>query len=276
MEHSKGLWRGLFLILLITALCGGLALPIVSAPAYAAPQMQTVAHLVISQVYGGGGNSGAPYNNDYVELFNPTNASVSVNGWSIQYASATGTGLFSADVIPLSGSISSGQYYLVQLGPTGSTGNALPAPDATDTTGATNIAASNGKIVLVNTTTGLACNGGSTPCNPSDLASIIDLVGYGSANFFEGSKAAPRPPNNSTAVIRSFNGCNDTNDNSVDFATGAPKPRNSQFGPISTCSSLLTATASAANLTATASAANLTATASAVNLTNTAAALTTG
>src|SRR5437764_1667938 len=46
--------------------------------------------LVISQVYGGGGNSGAPWHNDFVELFNPTDASVSFSGWSIQYASATG------------------------------------------------------------------------------------------------------------------------------------------------------------------------------------------
>jgi hypothetical protein len=43
MEHSKGFWRGLFFILLITAVCGGLALPAVSAPARAAPPMQVTA-----------------------------------------------------------------------------------------------------------------------------------------------------------------------------------------------------------------------------------------
>src|SRR5438270_619218 len=45
--------------------------------------------LVVSQVYGGGGNSGAPWHNDFVEIFNPTGASVSFNGWSVQYASST-------------------------------------------------------------------------------------------------------------------------------------------------------------------------------------------
>ena len=34
------------------------------------------AQVVVSQVYGGGGNTGAPYNRDYVELFNRGSASV--------------------------------------------------------------------------------------------------------------------------------------------------------------------------------------------------------
>ena len=58
MEHSKGFWRGLFYILLITALCGGLALPAVSAPARAAPQMQTALDVVISEFRTRGPNGG--------------------------------------------------------------------------------------------------------------------------------------------------------------------------------------------------------------------------
>jgi hypothetical protein len=40
--------------------------------------------LVISQIYGGGGNSGAPLTNDYVELFNRSATAVSLNGLSVQ------------------------------------------------------------------------------------------------------------------------------------------------------------------------------------------------
>ena len=47
--------------------------------------------VVISQVYGGGGNASAPYQNDFIELFNRGASAVSLNGWSVQYASATGT-----------------------------------------------------------------------------------------------------------------------------------------------------------------------------------------
>ena len=76
-------------------------------------------------------------------------------------------------------------------------------------------------------TAGLACNGGSTPCGPADLARMIDLVGYGSANFFEG---APAPAlTNTTAAFRLDGGCTDTNNNLSDFVAGTayPNARNS-------------------------------------------------
>ena len=71
-------------------------------------------HITISQIYGGGGNTGAPYSNDYVELYNPTNATITITGWSLQYASAAGTSWTNKQ--PLGGFIGPGQYYLVQLG----------------------------------------------------------------------------------------------------------------------------------------------------------------
>ncbi|RPI20547.1 MAG: lamin tail domain-containing protein, partial [Actinobacteria bacterium] len=58
-----------------------------------APPAQAISpDIVISQVYGGGGNSGAVYTHDFIELFNRGTSSVSLAGWSVQYASATGTG----------------------------------------------------------------------------------------------------------------------------------------------------------------------------------------
>jgi predicted extracellular nuclease len=179
--------------------------------------------VVISQVYGGGGNSGAPLANDYVELFNRSAAPVSLSGLSIQYASATGTGAFGSNpVVPLSGTLAPGQRYLVQLAG-GVAGSPLPAPDAT---GTINASASAGKFALVNGTAGLACNGGSAPCSQTQLDQIIDLVGYGSANFFEGSGPAPAL-SNTTAGIRAAGGCQDTNNNAADFSAGTPAPRNS-------------------------------------------------
>ena len=51
---------------------------------------QAQPNIVISQIYGGGGNTGATLRNDFVELFNRGNAPVSVTGWTVQYASASG------------------------------------------------------------------------------------------------------------------------------------------------------------------------------------------
>jgi hypothetical protein len=135
--------------------------------------------VVISQVYGGNGNT---YNRDYVELFNASSSPVNITGWSIQYSSATGTGLFSANgVTALSGTLQPGQYYLVGLA-SSTAGTAIPSPDAS---GTSNLSGTAGKVVLVNTSTGLACNGGSSLCNTAQTAQIVDLVGYGTANYFE-------------------------------------------------------------------------------------------
>jgi Lamin Tail Domain len=89
------------------------------------------AHPVISQVYGGGGNAGATYTHDFVELFNPTTEPISLVGWSIQYATATGTRHFGDDadeITPLNVTLQPGQYLLIQgiKGDGGST--PLPSP----------------------------------------------------------------------------------------------------------------------------------------------------
>ena len=176
--------------------------------------------IVVSQIYGAGGNSGATYQNDYVELFNLSSAPVSISGWSVQYASATGTGNFSP--VALSGTIPAGGYYLVKLAG-GTAGAALPAADAT---GSINMAAGGGKVIVANVATGLACNGSSTPCSAAQLAQIVDLVGQGAANFFEGTGAAPAP-NTTLADFRAGNGCTDSDQNNADFSTATPSPRNS-------------------------------------------------
>ncbi|HEX5637490.1 MAG TPA: lamin tail domain-containing protein, partial [Gammaproteobacteria bacterium] len=72
------------------------------------------ADVVISQVYGGGGNTGAPYTHDFIELFNRGTSTVSLAGWSVQYASATGTGNFGVNSSQLTElpniSLAPGQY----------------------------------------------------------------------------------------------------------------------------------------------------------------------
>jgi predicted extracellular nuclease len=57
-------------------------------PLFASPLPSPSNTIVISQVYGAGGNSGAPYRNDFIELFNLGTTTVSLNGWSVQYASS--------------------------------------------------------------------------------------------------------------------------------------------------------------------------------------------
>ena len=220
-------FRTLFLILLIVFsifLTSGQAAQAVSP------------NIVISQVYGGGGNSGATYTNDFIELFNRGSTGVSVNGWSVQYASATGTGNFGAsstqstplpDVI-----IAPGQYLLIEEAPGSGGTTPLPTPDVTDSS-PINMSGTAGKVALATTAASLGCNGGSNPCSPAALALIVDLVGFGGANFFEGS-APTAAPSNTTSVQRLNEGCTDSDDNASDFSVGAPVPRNSA-SPLHDC-----------------------------------------
>ncbi len=171
--------------------------------------------VVISQAYGGGGNNGATFTHDFVELFNRGNTPVSLNGYSIQYASATGanwskTELPNVTLLP-------GQYYLVQQaqGATGTT--PLPNPDFVTVLDVNQIAMSgtNFKILLANST--------DLVSSPTD-SQVIDLLGVGTANGFEGAVAPALT--NTTAAIRNGAGCTDTNNNLNDFAIAAPAPRN--------------------------------------------------
>jgi uncharacterized protein len=191
--------------------------------------------LTLSQIYGGGGNSLAPYQNDYIEVFNKSLALIDTTGMSVQYTSATGTGNFGSAtnlITPLSGFLAPGQYLLVQEASGGAVGSPLPTPDITDAT-PINMSATGGKVALVNSTSGLGCNGGSTPCSAAQLALIVDLIGYDGANFFEGAAAAPTL-SNTTAALRAGSGCTDTDNNSADFTAGAPNPRN-RLSPTFNC-----------------------------------------
>ena len=202
------MYRNVLLLALVAALAL-LSVPTVDA---ASPDV------LVSQVFGGGGNAAASFTNDYVELFNRGAATVDVTGWSVQYATAAGS---SWQATALTGSIRPGHYYLVQLASAAAVGAPLPTPDAT---GTTNLAVSGGKIALVRDATPLTC--GAAPGTCAGSALVQDLVGYGPASDFEGSAPAPAL-SSSTAAVRAGGGCVDTDSSSADFLAVAPTPRTS-------------------------------------------------
>lgn len=181
--------------------------------------------ITISQVYGGGGNVGATYTNDFIELYNAGTTPIDLTGWSVQYAATSGT---SWQRTNLSGSIQPGGSYLIQesLGSGGTT--PLPTPDASGTIA---MSATAGKVALVNSATTLS---GSCPLG----GSVIDFVGFGSATNC--SETTPTSNlSNTTAAIRKGGGSVDTDNNSSDFTTtSAPTPRNSALGGIAVTSTM--------------------------------------
>jgi predicted extracellular nuclease len=184
------------------------------------------ADVLISQLYGGGGNAGATYENDFIELLNTGSSGVSIEGWSLQYASTT-SDFIGSNVTELNGTIQPGHYYLVEEAAGAGGTTHLPTPDIT---GTINLSATSGKVALVDSDTALDCGGSSDACSTSQTSLIFDLVGYGSADYFEGSGAAPAG-SNTMALFRTNDGCSDTDDNAADFTTDQPNPRNTSAVP---------------------------------------------
>jgi predicted extracellular nuclease len=201
-----------------------LALVLLLSPATFAVHAQ----VVISQVYGGGGNSGAPVKSDYIELHNNGSADVTVpaGGWSVQYTSSSGTSWTNKTDIPAGTTIPAGGYLLIR----GGQGSGTQTDTWTfDITGNIAMSGTAGKVALVDSTTFLS---GCSP-NCATASGVMDFVGFGSANEYEGSGGTPAP-SNSNAVFRADDGCTDSNDNSADFSAAAPAARNSA-SPVHLC-----------------------------------------
>lgn len=174
--------------------------------------------VVISQVYGGGGNSGATYKNDFIELYNRSSSPVNIGGYNLWYASDAGSFPATGQVIP-NVTLLPGQYYLVKEakgigGTTDFDADFTPASPLA-------IGSTSGKVALT--------FDGTAPL-AADASNVADFVGFGStANKFEGTAPAT-PPSNTNSIQRKQNGQQDTNDNKNDFVAAAANPRNSLYG----------------------------------------------
>lgn len=170
----------------------------------------SVTHMVISQIYGAGGND---YRYDYVELFNPTNASINIGGYSLQYQTQ-GSGTWNvAATIPTNTIVPAGGYFLIHLSDQ-TTGASITA----DYTGTTVVNANQGKMALSNASATL------TSCAS---ATIVDKVAWGTTSVVCNETANSTAPGNTSAIFRKLNGCQDNDNNSGDFALATPNPRNS-------------------------------------------------
>ena len=180
---------------------GALAIAALVSTTVVAPQATAApdgSAAVISEVYGGGGNSGAPFTNDFIELYNPTDADIDLTDWSVEYFSAKGG---SGGKHDLTGTLPAGGHFLIQEGG-GGNGEPLPTPDAE---GSLNMSGSKGSVKLYDA-----------------AGAEVDVVGYGKASISEG---APAPSlSNTTSAQRNAAGA-DTDDNSADFSTGDPTPK---------------------------------------------------
>jgi uncharacterized protein len=166
--------------------------------------------VMISEVYGGGGNSGATYTNDFIELTNRGDAPVSLDGWSVQYHPSGATGTW--QVTRLSGSIAPGAFYLIGEAKGAGGTQALPATQAS---GGIAMSATAGTVALVANGTALTCSDSAACASAS-----VDLVGFGTAAINE---TAPATGASNTASEQR-NDKADSDDNAADFGAAEPTP----------------------------------------------------
>jgi uncharacterized protein len=199
---------GVLGVVAATLALGAMAVP---DAARAAPS----ADALITEVYGGGGNSGATLTQDFVELANRGSQPVPVDGWSVQYLPASPGPTSRWQVTRLTGGIAAGSRYLVAEAKGNGGTVALPTPDAT---GSISMSATAGTVALVAGSDALTC---LTAADCAADPRIRDLVGFGGAVVREGTSAPAA--SNTTSVERAADRA-DTDDNGADFASASPTP----------------------------------------------------
>lgn len=163
-------------------------------------------NIVINEVYGGGGNSGATLTHDFIELYNPTDQAISLDGWAVHYVSAKGSS--ASKSAPLEGSIAPKGYFLIEAAK-GNGGSVRFASDAQ--LGELALGGSAGAVVL--TKDAASWQQGQT---------AVDIVGYGGAATAEGTATGKLSA--STSASRDEEG-KDSDNNAADFSIGQPTPQ---------------------------------------------------
>jgi len=186
-------------------------------------QAATTDHVVISEVQTDGfvGNGGSA--DDFVELYNPTDTPVDLSTWSVQKTTGTGT---SPAKVNLTGTIPAHGFYLVTRS---DASQALL--DLADDIGSSSFSVSNNNVVF------LVSN--QETISGADDIDIVDLVGLGSAQIFEGAGATANPPEEGSVERKSGEINNatagngyDTDDNLADFMSNdISDPQNSSSDP---------------------------------------------
>lgn len=173
-------------------------------------------HVVINEisidsVSGTGGTE-----DDWVELYNPTDEPVDVSGWSVQKTAGSGGSLVK---VILSGTIPAQGYFLIVRNGS-ATNEDLKA--SADMLAATSFSLSAGNSVYL-------LNNNDDVISVSD-ENIVDLAGFGQTYFYEGVAPVPSiPEGKSVARIPAGE---DTDQNSVDFKVqDEPTPTSAKATP---------------------------------------------
>lgn len=183
--------------------------------------------VIITQVYGGGGNSGAVYKSDFVEFYNSSSIDVDISGWTLYYLGATATTTNVKYEFPTNTNIKAGKYF------------ALKCADGTGTQPAWNInfdgtstlalGGTAGKIILMKSNAAFTLSTTPTIDEIINNANFVDYVPYGTTAIPVWGSAMSSNTTSTLAAKRKFvNGKYQYTKNiGNDFELGTAEPHNS-------------------------------------------------
>ncbi len=204
---------------------------------FASPQLSARAQssavsngIVISQVYSRGGEPGATYRSDFVELFNRGATSVDISNWAVEVGGIEGNpnSTFVFSFATNNSVVLPGKHYLFEFA-RGTEGQSLFLPDFPFFGLTPNINGAGAYVAVYRRSPGVRF--GACPSGPD----LVDLVGFGSAVCREGVPSAPPAPSATQSLTRRGGGCTETDDNSSDFQLATPNPRNNTFSAATPC-----------------------------------------
>ena len=205
---------------LVSGLLTGACALVWAATAAASPS-----GVVVSQVYGGGGNSGATYTHDFVELYNAGSTDVSLAGWSVQYAIGRPA---RAGTVTTTHRHDRGRAFLPR--PTGAGRGRNDA--AADTRRNRHGSRWRRARARSRSSAQHRCRGRHRL--PAALWRDRGLRRVRHRDerreLLRGHGCRTDARRTDVAALRGGSGAIDTDNNASDFVTGAPNPRNSQFG----------------------------------------------
>ncbi|HYW70148.1 MAG TPA: lamin tail domain-containing protein, partial [Pyrinomonadaceae bacterium] len=175
----------------------------------------------ISQIYTRGGEAGATFQPDFIEIFNAGTTTININGWGIIVDTFEGSteqavgARYTSDTL-----VTPGMHLLIRFATAGNSGQ--PLTGVLPTVTSTSLGSTSGKIFLLSPSQ-TQTTGCPTSIGPS--GTVSDLLGYGPTTCSEGSPA-PAPPAANKSITRVNGNCLDTDNNSTDFTVTDPNPRN--------------------------------------------------
>ncbi len=196
---------------------------------YTSKSLTSIPDVIITQVYGGGGNSGATFKSDFIELFNTTNSDINITGWCLYYLAATSSATTTKYEFSTNTIIKAGKHFALKCAD--GTGTQPAWNVVFDGTSTLALGGTAGKIIMLKSNATFTLTASPTIEEIVNNVNFADYVPYGTTAIPIWGSAMTANTASTTAAKRKFvNGQYQYTKNiGTDFEIVTAEPRNSSI-----------------------------------------------